>query len=203
VIAASGELVTNRSARSHRLSPATGTTLLAEDVIEVHCRGAYPIAAAPPAGMRRARTGAGDRRSPFSGRCARRERRDREAAIAAKTVEVYVAGLPASHAQIVERVRAIFKSAAPTASESIKWAQPVYEQDGPFAYIKAFPKAVNIGFWRGADLPDPDGTFQGDGDRMRHIKVRSVDELDEERLAAWTKEAVRLNRSRGDPTKRS
>jgi hypothetical protein len=113
-----------------------------------------------------------------------------------------VAGLPAGQAQIVERVRAVFKSAAPGVRESIKWAQPVYEEGGPFAYIKAFPKAVNVGFWRGADLADPKGAFEGDGDRMRHIKVRSLDELDEDRLLTWTKEAISLNRAKGDPTKR-
>ena len=123
--------------------------------------------------------------------------------MAVKTVEEYVAGLPAQQALIVERVRSVFKAAAPTARETIKWAQPVYEDDGPFAYIKAFPKAVNVGFWQGADLPDPEGAFEGDGDRMRHIKVRSVEDLDEDRLRAWTTEAVRLNRSKGDPTKRA
>ena len=121
---------------------------------------------------------------------------------APKTVEEYLAGLPADQAQIVERVRVVFKSAGPGVRESIKWAQPVYEDGGPFAYIKAFPKAVNVGFWRGADLPDPDGTFEGDGDRMRHIKVRTVGDLDEDRLRAWTKEALRLNKAKGDPTKR-
>jgi hypothetical protein len=119
----------------------------------------------------------------------------------AKSVEEYIAGLPASQATIVERVRAVFKSAAPDVRESIKWAQPVYEDGGPFAYIKAFPKAVNVGFWRGADLADPDGVFEGDGDRMRHVKVRTVEELDEDRLLTWAKEAVSLNRASGDPTR--
>ena len=41
----------------------------------------------------------------------------------AKTVEEYVAGLPADQAQIVKHVRAVFKRAAPTSAKSIKWAQ--------------------------------------------------------------------------------
>ncbi len=66
---------------------------------------------------------------------------------------------------------AIVQKAAPEASESIKWAQPVYESNGPFAYIKAFKNAVNFGFWRGVDLDDPQGLLAGDGDKMRHVKL--------------------------------
>ncbi len=43
-------------------------------------------------------------------------------------------------------------------------AQPVYENNGPFAYIKAFKNSVNFGFCRGIDLEDPENLLQGTGD---------------------------------------
>lgn len=39
---------------------------------------------------------------------------------------------------IVQSLRRLVLTAAPKAKESSKWAPPVYEDNGPFAYIKAF-----------------------------------------------------------------
>ncbi len=69
-------------------------------------------------------------------------------------------------------------------------------------YIKVFRSSVNIGFWRGAELDDPDGLLSGDGDRMRHLKLTGPDQLDADRLAAWVAQAVALNAANGDPTRR-
>jgi hypothetical protein len=57
--------------------------------------------------------------------------------VANKTVDGYLAALPPEVREIAERLRHIVRQAAPGARESIKWAQPVYEDNGPFAYIKA------------------------------------------------------------------
>jgi hypothetical protein len=35
---------------------------------------------------------------------------------------------------------------------------------------------VNLQLPDGADLPDPDGRIEGTGKRIRHVKVRSVDD---------------------------
>jgi len=83
--------------------------------------------------------------------------------MAEKTVDAYIQGLEPWQAEIAAQGRAILMKAALEAKESIKWAQPVYESDGPFAYFKAFKNAVNFGFWRGVDLDDPHGLLSGDG----------------------------------------
>ena len=118
-----------------------------------------------------------------------------------KTVDGYIAGLEEWKGEIVSRVRQIVVGAAPDAKESIKWAQPVYERNGPFAYIKAFKNAVNFGFWRGVDIEDPDGLLEGSGDKMRHVKLTSVADIDEKALADFVSQALELNRTKGDPTK--
>ncbi len=118
-----------------------------------------------------------------------------------KTVEAYAAALPPAQKAIVARLRAIVKSAAPDATESIKWAQPVYETSGPFAHIKAAKSHVTFGFWRGAELDAGLGVLEGSGAKMAHIKLTSVSDIDERQLAALVKKAVKLNQSLGDPTK--
>ena len=121
--------------------------------------------------------------------------------MAKKTVDEYVAGLEEWQAEIVEGVRKVVLKAAPDASEVVKWAQPVYELNGPFAYIKAFKNNVNFGFWRGIEIPDPEGILQGSGDKMRHVKLSSLNDIQKEVFEGFVKEAIKLNESKGDPTK--
>ena len=120
-----------------------------------------------------------------------------------RTVDGYITGLEEWKGEIVSKVRQIVLEAAPAAKESIKWAQPVYESNGPFAYIKAFKSAVNFGFWSGVDLEDPDGLLQGSGDKMRHVKLTGMADIDEKALAGFVSQALELNRTKGDPTKGS
>ncbi|HKZ54155.1 MAG TPA: DUF1801 domain-containing protein [Anaerolineales bacterium] len=121
--------------------------------------------------------------------------------MAEKTVDGYILGLEGWQREVVTQLRKIVREAAPEAKESIKWAQPVYESHGPFCYIKAFQSAVNIGFWRGADLKDPGRLLQGSGEKMRHVKLTDEDAIQAEVLADFVRQAVRLNRVKGDPTK--
>lgn len=57
-------------------------------------------------------------------------------------------------------------------------------QDLPFAYVNAFTKHVNVGFFAGSTLPDPASLLQGTGKRMRHVKLRSNDEGNADALKA-------------------
>jgi hypothetical protein len=44
--------------------------------------------------------------------------------------------------------------------------------DVPFAYVNVFTAHANVGFFRGAELPDPTHMLQGNGKLMRHVKLR-------------------------------
>jgi hypothetical protein len=124
-----------------------------------------------------------------------------EVAMAEKTVDNYIANLDEWQGEIISEVRRIILNAAPEALESIKWAQPVYEINGPFAYIKAFKKAVNFGFWRGADINDPQGLLQGSGEKMRHFKISKLEDINEPVFTDYVQQAVKLNLTKGDPTR--
>ncbi len=47
-----------------------------------------------------------------------------------------------------------------------------------FAYVNAFKSHVNVGFFRGAEIADPDGLLEGTGKFMRHVKLRSERDVD-------------------------
>ncbi len=121
----------------------------------------------------------------------------------AKTVEGFIEGLDAEKAEIVRQVRKVVKAAAPDASEAIKWAQPVYEVNGPFAYLQAHSGHVNFGFWRGVELDDPEGLLQGTGEKMRHVKLSEASEVkaQQDQFTAWVQQAVQLNIEKGNPTR--
>jgi hypothetical protein len=117
------------------------------------------------------------------------------------TVDAYIAQLEGWQGEIVSELRNIVLAAVPEAEEAIKWAQPVYSVNGPFAYIKAFKNSVNFGFWRGVDIDDPGGLLQGSGEKMRHVKIVSLDDIDEPAFIDFAQQAVKLNLTKGDPTK--
>jgi len=119
------------------------------------------------------------------------------------TVDDYISSLDDPLAAIVAKLRQILLMTAPGVDETIKWAQPVYESDGPFAYIKSFSDTVNIGFWRGMEIHDPKDLLQGHGDKMRHITVRHVSEIDSAAISDFVVQAINLNRVLGDPSKNS
>ena len=73
--------------------------------------------------------------------------------------------------------------------------------DAPFAYVNAFKAHVNVGFFHGADLPDPYGLLLGSGKHMRHVKLaadRLVDTAAVDALihAAYLDIRARLNADR-------
>lgn len=117
------------------------------------------------------------------------------------SVDAYVKSLPSPMQTIVNRVRALVATASPEALEAFKWGQPVYESNGPFAYIKAHRQYVNFGFWRGAMLEAPKGKLEGDGDRMRHLKLPNPEAIDEGLITTLVRQAVMLNSRLGTPTK--
>ena len=119
-----------------------------------------------------------------------------------KTIDEYIDELGDWRGDVVRELRAILDAEAPGATSTIKWAQPVWESGGPFAYVKAFPRSVNIGFWRGAQLQDPAGFLEGSGDRMKHVAIRSADSIPSDAIRAWVREAVALNAEHGNPTMR-
>ena len=63
-----------------------------------------------------------------------------------------------------------------------------------YAYILPHRKWVNIGFYQGAELADPDRILEGTGARMRHVKVRSVEDANRPALRGLVQEALKRRR---------
>lgn len=101
---------------------------------------------------------------------------------------------------VARRIVALVARAAPASTVSIKWSQPVFEHNGPFAFLKPAKAHLTFGFWRGAQMADAPNFERGD--RMGHIKLKDASQLDERLLERMVREAVQLNATNGDPTRR-
>ena len=94
---------------------------------------------------------------------------------------------------IIRALREIATKSLPEAHEIIYHGTIGYSlTQSPFdriCYIAPQKKYVNLGFFFGAHLPDPQHVLVGEGKRMRHIKVRSVEDASNYALKQLMKEA--------------
>ena len=45
-------------------------------------------------------------------------------------------------------------------------------------YIAPLKSTVNLGFFQGTRLPDPEGLMEGTGKLLRHVKIRRVEDVE-------------------------
>jgi uncharacterized protein YdeI (YjbR/CyaY-like superfamily) len=84
---------------------------------------------------------------------------------------------------IARRLRDLVLDVMPQANEivtghkNISYSTDAGMMKGGMVYIAPFKDSVNLGFVDGIDLPDPDSLLAGTGKRLRHIKFRSLAEV--------------------------
>jgi hypothetical protein len=104
------------------------------------------------------------------------------------SVKDWLANLPPDLRGITKQLRAIAREQMPDAHEFIYHDAIGYSvSDSPFdriCYIAPQKKSyVNFGFFFGAGLPDPKKLLIGEGKRLRHAKVWSVEDAKNPALA--------------------
>ncbi len=60
-----------------------------------------------------------------------------------------------------------------------------------FCYIALFTAHINLGFNRGAELPDPKKKLEGTGSQMRHIKLDREDDLERPEIRTFVHAAIK------------
>ena len=111
-----------------------------------------------------------------------------------KEVSEYINALPEDRKEIVKALRSIILSVDPSLNESLKWKQPVYSKKGDICYIFPTGGHVNLGFYRAIELKDPKGLLEGTGKKLRHIKIRSLEDIDKEYFWELVSDAISKDR---------
>ena len=107
-------------------------------------------------------------------------------------VQAYIAAMPGWKSDIGRRVDAIFERVFPEVVKAVKWNTPFYgKEDGWIFSMYCYKRYVQLAFLRGTDLsPVPPGSSKTEG--TRYLNIHEEDELDEDQIASWVKQASQL-----------
>lgn len=113
-----------------------------------------------------------------------------------ETVEAYYESLESPMKDVAEKLGTVIDSAIPESKHAMWHGSPVWSFGAapgkqPVALIKAYPRWITFGLWRGREVDDPDGKIDTKGS-MASVKYSSVEEIDSDQLTAWVQQARAL-----------
>lgn len=109
-------------------------------------------------------------------------------------VQDYIEAMPGWKHDLGKRLDAIIMESVPDVRKAVKWNSPFYgiEGRGWFVSFHVLTRYVKVTFFSGMSLEPipPGGTPKSKN--ARWIDIHETDELDEEQLAAWIKQAAAI-----------
>ena len=108
----------------------------------------------------------------------------------------YLDDQPPKARSIIRALRKFVKRVEPGLEESVKWGNgcwvkaKVPKGKVPVSYVYSAPDHVQFGFIRGSSLKDPRGLLQGNGQYVRHVKLRKPSDIDEDAFKAFLRQAA-------------
>jgi hypothetical protein len=110
-----------------------------------------------------------------------------------KTCCTYVKDENPELRKIVRGLKNLVKGAVPGTRETVNaWGIPTFEANDPFCFYMVGKNHVTCGFHYGTSLEDPEGLLEGTGKNIRHVKFRSLEELEQKGLKQLVQDAARL-----------
>lgn len=113
------------------------------------------------------------------------------------TFDEVVAGFGADVQQIARRLRALIESVHPDVIEvprpgerTVGYGVGPKKMSETYAYIGPQREYVNLGFYHGVAVPDPEGLLEGSGKANRHAKVRSIEDAGDPALRGLVEAAL-------------
>jgi hypothetical protein len=102
-----------------------------------------------------------------------------------KEVSEYIIKQKSPQKEILQEVRKIFHKTLPSCEERMRWGVPTF--GGGKFYIAAMKNRVHVGFAITGLNKDEISLFEGTGKTMRHIKIPTLDDIDENKLVSLVK----------------
>jgi hypothetical protein len=93
--------------------------------------------------------------------------------------------LSETNRDIVEAVRALVKKTFKLTSEEVKYGGILFSSGVQFCGVFAYKEHVTVEFGSGAKIEDDVGLLEGSGKGRRHLKLKSVAEIESKRLAEY------------------
>lgn len=102
-----------------------------------------------------------------------------------KNIKEYIEKQPSPQKEILLKVREIFLKTLTDCKEKMTWGVVVFG-DNKF-YIASMKTRVHVGFSINGLNKEEIGLFEGSGKTMRHIKIHSLEDIDEIKLVKLIK----------------
>ena len=87
--------------------------------------------------------------------------------------------------EIVEAVRVLVQKIFETSSEEVKYGGILFRSDVQFGGVFAYKAHVSVEFRSGAKITDTFGFLEGAGKGRRHVKLTSVAQIKDKKLAQY------------------
>ncbi len=92
---------------------------------------------------------------------------------------------------LVQAVRLCVQQSCRAISEEVKYGGILFSSEGlPFGGVYVYRQHVSVELSCGASITDSYGHLEGSGKGRRHIKLRSIDDINGKHLAAYLTLAV-------------
>jgi hypothetical protein len=94
---------------------------------------------------------------------------------------------------LVQALRQAALASEPDVTEEVKYGGLLFSAAQPFCGVFAYSAHVSLEFGQGTAMSDPAGVLEGAGKGRRHIKFRTLDDLQRCDLGAYLTQAKRLS----------
>ena len=95
-------------------------------------------------------------------------------------IDTYIEKQTSPQKEILQKLREIILGTFPDANEEMKWGVPNFYNS--LFYIVSIKDHVNLGFSIKGLSEHELAQFEGSGKTMRHIKIASLKDIDEQRI---------------------
>jgi hypothetical protein len=110
-------------------------------------------------------------------------------------IDSYLKRKPPELSGVAAGLRVLVKKTLKGSKESVNpWNLVTFESNGPIAYFSIGKNHITFGLLRGTSLPDPQRLLEGTGKNLRHVKLRSDEDLRNPDLKKLIEAAARLNK---------
>ena len=108
-------------------------------------------------------------------------------------IQAYIAAMPGWKSDIGYRLDALIVRTVPNVRKAVRWNSPFYgiEGQGWFLNFHCFTKYIKVTFFRGTSL-SPVPPVASKQKEVRYFHIHENDELDEETLTNWIRQASDL-----------
>ena len=108
-------------------------------------------------------------------------------------VQAYIAAMPGWKHDVGRYLDDLIERIVPDVSKAVRWNTPFYgiEGQGWFVSYHCMTKYIKVAFFRGASL-QPVPPVESKQKEVRYFHIYEDDEIDEELVASWIKQASEL-----------